>query len=663
MISTRLPRWFGLGLIGLLILAVLATIPSPPAQARSDTPIMALYYSNYNIGNWTYDAMSDIAAPKYSSGSHEAMDRHIEQAYTAGIDAFICNWRGPDDQSDGRCRGLQKRIEASEYDSMRIVFQIELSADSDEDLLDPDGLAKALRKLEEVTQRSSYMRFQGKPLFIFINPVYFGNAEDWRRFRNQVDLYRTQFWLTATTIQALQDDVFSYLDVFDGTYSYELNPSPHNAMATYAYRLNQYNNAHQEHKPFIAMVMPGYDDRRINPQGMVIERNNGLYYQTSWQAVKQRSPAAIILNSFNDFYQGTHIEPSEVYATGYLGLTQDLIDDFFSTRPTQTRDVSYMPETGHYLGGAFRTYWQNNNGLQRFGYPITEEYIRESDGKIVQYFERARFELLVSNGQPVVELGLLGKEYVALYDRDFPKPAPFMSTSTARYFPETGYSIQGHFKTYWETHGGISIFGFPISEQITVRLSDGQDHRVQYFERVRMEQHGNTILLGRLGIDLAPCDMLNSLPPNAPPNGPLQEKSSDPCAEYFYDKPTEARDEDELVELPVTSPASNDPTTANLGEGLNPMAHGRVYPQVVQPNTIQGFEAWDYLPNEEVSLWYNLPDGSTRGLPYTAMANNNGYVLIGIQTERTDPIGNWSLVGKGITSGRVVVAPFQLQWD
>jgi hypothetical protein len=623
---------------------------------------MAVYYGNYNIGNWTYDAMSDVAAPKYSGGSHDAMDRHIEQAHTAGIDGFICNWQGPDDQSDGRCRSLQKRIEASTYAPFSMALLIELSPDTDEDLFTPNGLAKALKQIEDVWQRSSYMHLQGKPLVIFLNPVYFGDVEDWRRFRNQVDLYRTQHWMVATSIQALQQDMFAYLSVFDSTFSYEINAAPYSAVATYAQRLRQYNTAHQESKPFIGMVMPGYDDRRINPQGLVVDRNNGSYYQTSWQAVKSHAPAAIILNSFNDFYRGTHIEPSEGYGISYLGLTHDLTTDFFANRPVQSRDVRYFPETGHYLGGAFRTYWQSNDGLQRFGYPITEEYIRKSDGKIVQYFERARFELVVVNGQAVVELGLLGKEYVALYDSEFSKPTPFVSNNTARYFPETGYSIQGYFKSYWETHGGVHIFGYPISEQITVRLSDGLDHRVQYFERVRMELHGNNILLGRLGLDLAPCDMLSSLPPNAPPNSPLEERSSNPCADYFYDKPQEARDTDELVELPISPPASTDPTTANLGEGLNPIAHGRVYPQVVRPNTVQGFEAWDFLPNEEISLWYNLPDKSTRGLPYLATADGNGYVLIGVQTERTDPVGDWSLVAKGAKSERVVVAPFRLQW-
>ena len=52
-------------------------------------------------------------------------------------------------------------------------------------------------------------------------------------------------------------------------------------------------------------------------------------------------------------------------------------------------DARYFGETSHYLRGAFRYFWDSHGGLANFGFPITEEYIRKSDGRIVQYFERA----------------------------------------------------------------------------------------------------------------------------------------------------------------------------------------------------------------------------------------------------------------------------------
>ncbi len=79
------------------------------------------------------------------------------------------------------------------------------------------------------------------------------------------------------------------------------------------------------------------------------------------------------------------------------------------------RDAEYFTETGHTLGGPFRTYWHAHGGLFVNGYPITEglEETNPIDGKkyLVQYFQRARFEYHPENQPPYdVLLGLLGTQ-------------------------------------------------------------------------------------------------------------------------------------------------------------------------------------------------------------------------------------------------------------
>jgi hypothetical protein len=85
--------------------------------------------------------------------------------------------------------------------------------------------------------------------------------------------------------------------------------------------------------------------------------------------------------------------------------------------PTATPEPTtiYFPQTGHNLGGAFLQYWKTTGGLASYGYPISEELreINQADGKtyVVQYFERARFELHPENQPPYnVLLGQMGRE-------------------------------------------------------------------------------------------------------------------------------------------------------------------------------------------------------------------------------------------------------------
>lgn len=291
--------------------------------------------------------------------------------------------------------------------------------------------------------------------------------------------------------------------------------------------------------------------------------------------------------------------------------------------------VVYFPQTGHYLRGQFLSFWQQNGGVPIFGYPITEEYQRNNDKKIVQHFERARFELNQEGGQGVVELGNLGAELLTLQRANYPPVALVPNTDTLIYFPDTGHTLQGGFKSFWEAHNGPALFGSPISEEFLEISSDGIARTVQYFEKVRFEFDGTTVQIGMLGELFAPCHLTPGLPPNEPPTGPLVEGEPD-------------EDAPECIKP-------------------NLIATGYVYPSPNKPGTVLGFDARGFLPAEVVSMWLNVPGGTVRKLPYTAMADANGDVLVGFETLPDDPAGRWELVAQGVSSRRMAVAPFLLQ--
>lgn len=81
---------------------------------------------------------------------------------------------------------------------------------------------------------------------------------------------------------------------------------------------------------------------------------------------------------------------------------------------------------------------------------------------------------------------------------------PVPNDANTVYFPETRHTLRGAFKSYWEQNGGLSVFGYPISEEFTQRADDGNDYTVQYFERHRFEYHPQNqppyhVQLSRLG--------------------------------------------------------------------------------------------------------------------------------------------------------------------
>jgi hypothetical protein len=165
--------------------------------------------------------------------------------------------------------------------------------------------------------------------------------------------------------------------------------------------------------------------------------------------------------------------------------------------------ITWFAATGHTLRGLFLEYWQRYGGVSQFGYPITEEFTAPDKLGFVQYFERSLFEYHPENKNSLYEV-----EFAPLGDLSHePDPPSTPLSSPAIYFTETGHNLAEPFKSYWLTHGGLFVHGFPISEQITERSSvDGKDYLVQYFERSRFEYHPENIgtqyevLLGLLGL-------------------------------------------------------------------------------------------------------------------------------------------------------------------
>ena len=80
-----------------------------------------------------------------------------------------------------------------------------------------------------------------------------------------------------------------------------------------------------------------------------------------------------------------------------------------------------------------------------------------------------------------------------------PRPALAANNRAPVYFDTTGFWLQGSFREYWETHGGLFIFGYPITG---VFMDNGLWK--QYFERAIFEWHPESddlwkVQLRRLG--------------------------------------------------------------------------------------------------------------------------------------------------------------------
>jgi hypothetical protein len=83
--------------------------------------------------------------------------------------------------------------------------------------------------------------------------------------------------------------------------------------------------------------------------------------------------------------------------------------------------------------------------------------------------------------------------------------SPLTYTAGANCYPQTNLCLAGLFRAYFEAHGGVTVNGYPLTEEIAATLEDGRVYQVQYFERTRLEFHPEyagtpyEVLLGQFG--------------------------------------------------------------------------------------------------------------------------------------------------------------------
>ena len=79
----------------------------------------------------------------------------------------------------------------------------------------------------------------------------------------------------------------------------------------------------QKSKSFVATVMPGFNDTN-KPLSTTIDRQNGTFYSLLWSIAKACFPDGYAITSFNEWHEGTEIEPSVEYGYQYIDLTRIL---------------------------------------------------------------------------------------------------------------------------------------------------------------------------------------------------------------------------------------------------------------------------------------------------------------------------------------------------
>jgi len=329
-----------------------------PSDSISEQPIptsiyhkvMAFYYPWYGnpagpSGQWYHwvNATQDSIASAtdyplfgaYDSQDQAIITAQILMAREAGIDGFISSWWGIGTFED---HSLSVLLSVAQ----QMNFTVSVYYETVRNLTATDMVNELTYIVRQYGSNPAFLKEDGRPvIFVYDVNAYGRNATFWLDVRERLESNVGKVYLIGGDGGP---NWLSYLNVFDGFHSY-VKLSPMLMNGTYNYFTTNmdlglpglsWNEALNlisletplpvEQKALFFTVIPGMNRTGAYLTGegplIVVSRQNGKTYAQYWGNAISSNATGVLITSWNEWHEGTELEPSLQYGFSYLQLTR-----------------------------------------------------------------------------------------------------------------------------------------------------------------------------------------------------------------------------------------------------------------------------------------------------------------------------------------------------
>ncbi len=284
------------------------------------------YKGGDDIGANFYPALGN-----YSSNDTRIIEKHMKMIKESGSGVVVVSWLGKDSFTD---KSLIKYLDMADRFDLKIAFHIEPFYKNTTELKEQLSYL-----VKTYSHHHAFYKKDGKPLY-YVYDSYKIPRQEWtelltkegsKTIRNtELDALYIGLWVEKN------DSVFFDSSGFDGFYTYFASEGFvfGSTISNWAF-LADYAKEHN--LIFIPCVGPGYSDTRIRPwnEANFKSRDGGKYYENMFDAAIRVNPEFIGITSFNEWHEGTQIEPAVPKKTGNFKYEDYGKDPWFYIKETK----------------------------------------------------------------------------------------------------------------------------------------------------------------------------------------------------------------------------------------------------------------------------------------------------------------------------------------
>lgn len=286
-----------------------------------DRPLVLAFYYPW-FSDYSDARLTDRPADARPTDSQPDVDAMTAEAAANGVDGFIVSWAGQ--ERNGYGFDLAQRAAAANDQLVAGYFEASiLRADAGGD--PAAQLALARQWMDELLLRArpwyaTYLRDRDGLPVVFAYRVDSLSPDVWRTLLDELEADGSPVRIIGDTVDP------AYADVQGGLHVYSALGTEQGRTSNALWRANRLRAeatvAGDEWSDIVVGgVAPGYNDTLVRPPGTIEPRGtDGARYDATWRAALAGDPDWVTITSWNEWYEGTSVEPSR--KQGALALQQ-----------------------------------------------------------------------------------------------------------------------------------------------------------------------------------------------------------------------------------------------------------------------------------------------------------------------------------------------------